>query len=157
MLIVARIITRPISIITGQIGGWEHAVRRISDIYGTNRTDEIGEMASNHEIFRKNLVRTHELEEQQKQTEAQAAKRRKREHVGAGQQFTNSVMGIVKSVAASSAEMPSTAASMSTIAGQTNAQAASVAAPAEASAEMSKPLQQRPRNCPPRFRKSAPA
>lgn len=127
VMIVARIITKPISIITEQIGELGQG-RTDIDIYGTNRTDEIGEMAGNLEIFRKNLVHTHELEEQQKQTEIQAAKQRKKDMLDLASRFEDSVMGIVKSVAASSTEMQSTAASMSNIAGQTNAQAASVAA-----------------------------
>jgi len=98
------------------------------DIPATENRDELGEMAKAVEVFKENAIRVKKLREDQEGAEARTEEQRKKALHKMADDFEGSVMGVVKSVAASATEMQSTAQSMSQIAQGTSSQATAVAA-----------------------------
>jgi len=94
----------------------------------TEHKDEIGEMAKAVLVFKENGKKVEEMRAAQEAMDKRAAVERKAAMLKLAEDFEASVMGIVKSVAASSTEMQSTAQSMSAIARTTSSQATTVAA-----------------------------
>ena len=122
-------VSRPIERMTG-------AMRRLADgdaaseiPYG-GRRDEIGSMAGAVQVFRENLVRTRQLEEETALARASAEEQRKAGMRQMADGFEAAVGGIVGSVSSAAGALQVTAQGMSATAGQTAAQSSSVAAAA---------------------------
>ena len=122
---VARSITLPLGLLanrmkdlaTGHLAG---------DIPGAGRRDEIGAMASAVQVFKDNAIRMQGLEQEEAAVQRRVALERTSAMKSLADGFERSVTGVVKSVAKSAAGMQATATSMTTTAGQTSEQVASV-------------------------------
>lgn len=100
------------------------------DIYGAGRRDEIGEIASAMETFKANLIENAAM--QQREATAQAERTRRAQTISdLTNTFDSEASIIVKSVAAASTEMQTTASMMSATAEETSRQSTAVAAAAE--------------------------
>jgi methyl-accepting chemotaxis protein len=119
-----------------------------TQIFGAERKDEIGEIASALDVFKQNSLEVRRLQEEQKLQEQRAAEEKRRAMHELAERFESSVGGIVKMIAAAATEMRSTAESMSATAEETSRQSTAVAA-------ASRPWHQRRRSSPARSPKSA--
>ena len=104
------------------------------EIPGTERKDEIGEMAGAVQVFKDNAIEKTKLEEQQAQKDKDAEEKKRRDMAQLADNFESSVNEVIESVASGSAEMQSTAESMSSTAEETNRQATAVASASEQAA-----------------------
>jgi len=122
--------------IAGPINQMTSAMTRLAggdktvDIPGTNRGDEIGDMAEAVAVFKVNMIKADELAAR----EAEETRKRE-ERAGRIEQLTRDfdagVSELLNAVAGASTEMESTAFSMSNIAEDTNHRATTVASAAE--------------------------
>jgi methyl-accepting chemotaxis protein len=103
------------------------------EISGTQRADELGQMAQAVEIFKRNGLEIRRLEAEQKAREARETTERRRLRVQLADEFESSVGQVVQAVSAAAEELQVTAQGMSALSEETSAQAASVAAAAEQS------------------------
>ncbi|GJD55074.1 methyl-accepting chemotaxis protein [Methylobacterium dankookense] len=102
---------------------------------GAARRDEIGAMAAAVQVFKDNLIRTRQLEEETALARAGAEAQRKAAMREMADRFESAVGGIVGMVSASATELQATAQQMTSTAGQTASQSNSVAAAAEEAAQ----------------------
>ncbi|WP_277570375.1 methyl-accepting chemotaxis protein [Methylorubrum extorquens] len=126
-------VSRPIERMTAamrRLAGGDAA----SEIPYASRQDEIGAMAGAVQVFRDNLVRTRQLEEETALARASAEEQRKAGMRQMADGFEAAVGGIVGMVSSAASELQATAQSMSSTAGQTATQSTSVAAAAEQAA-----------------------
>ncbi|WP_449409673.1 methyl-accepting chemotaxis protein [Methylobacterium komagatae] len=105
-----------------------------SDIPYTGRGDEIGAMSETVQVFRQNLIRTRQLEEETALARASAEEQRKRAMREMADGFEAAVGGVIGMVSSSATELQATAGSMSSTAAETAAQSSTVAAAAEEAA-----------------------
>ena len=120
--IVGNGIAGPIARMTASMGtlaGGDTSV----EIPGTDRKDEIGEMAGAVQVFKDNAIERIQLEEQQAQKDKEAEEKKRRDMAGLADAFEASVNEVIQSVASGATEMQSTAESMSSTAEETNRQA----------------------------------
>ncbi|WP_161958788.1 methyl-accepting chemotaxis protein [Ferruginivarius sediminum] len=101
------------------------------ELPNADRGDEVAEMSQAVEVFRQNALEVRRLEEEQKEQAKRAEEEKRRAMHELADSFESSVKGIVDHVASAATEMESTAGSMSTIAEQSQRQAAAVASAAE--------------------------
>ena len=103
------------------------------EVFGTDRKDEVGEIAQTTQVFKENMLRTRELETQQAK-EQETRIHRARTIEGYIETFETSVARSLDLLAASATEMRATSESMSATAEQTSRQATAVAAASEEAA-----------------------
>jgi methyl-accepting chemotaxis protein len=101
-------------------------------IDGTARRDEIGEMAKTMEVFKRNAVERHRMEEHER-AEVAAREMRGRRIEDLAQGFDRASSIVLSAVSSAADQMQGTAQSMSANAEQTSRQAATVAAATEES------------------------
>ncbi|WP_243214331.1 MULTISPECIES: methyl-accepting chemotaxis protein [Methylobacterium] len=129
MIWVVRGVTRPIERMTG-------AMRRladgdaISEVPYAGRRDELGAMAGAVQVFRDNLLRTRQFEDEAALARASAEDQRRAGMQQVVDGFEATVGGIVGSVSAAAGALHGTARGMSSAAGQTAAQSSGAAAAA---------------------------
>jgi len=92
--------------------------------------DEIGSVATAYQTFRATMIRSKQLEEEQRERLRVDEERQKR-MTDASSRFASNIGGIVETVSSASTELQTTAQSMSGIAEETSNQATSVAAATE--------------------------
>lgn len=102
-----------------------------ADVPERDRKDEVGDMASAVEVFKRNAVEVKRLEEEQEASKARAEEEKKRAMAELAGAFEESVGSIVESVSASSREMQDSAQSMATVAENANTQSTAVATASE--------------------------
>jgi len=123
-------ISKPIAMIVA-------VLRRLAEgdlsvaIEGTQRGDEVGDIAKTAQVFKENLVRTRELEAEQVTAKQNAVIAQKAAMNRLADEFEQSVKGVVDAVASSSTELRAAAQSMSGTAEETSVQSAAVAAAVE--------------------------
>ncbi len=123
--------------ITGPIGGMTEVMRVLAEgdtsreVTGTERGDEIGDMAGAVQVFRENTLRVEKMEVEQKEAENRTAEEKTRLMNEMAETFETSVGGVVKGVASASSQMQSSAQAMSSTAEETSRQSSAVAAAAE--------------------------
>ncbi|MDR7038565.1 methyl-accepting chemotaxis protein [Methylobacterium sp. BE186] len=100
-------------------------------IPGARRRDEIGAMAAAVQVFKDNLIRTRQLEEETAHARADAETQRKAVMRDLADRFEQAVGGIVGTVSGSAGQLQRTATGMTGAASETAAQSATVAAAAE--------------------------
>ncbi|WP_289015495.1 methyl-accepting chemotaxis protein [uncultured Methylobacterium sp.] len=105
-----------------------------SEVPYRGRSDEIGAMAAAVQVFKDNLVRTRQLEEETALARASAEERRKAAMRQMADSFENAVGGIVGLVSSSATELQATAQTMTATATETASQSTTVAAAAEEAA-----------------------
>ncbi|MCK7614953.1 methyl-accepting chemotaxis protein [Roseibium sediminicola] len=92
--------------------------------------DEIGAVATAYQTFRETMIRSKELEEEQRR-QSQIEQDRQKRMTDASSRFAANIGTIVETVSSASTELQTTAQSMSSIAEETSSQATSVAAATE--------------------------
>ncbi len=108
-----------------------------TEVPGTDRVDEVGEMASAVQVFKDNMIKADEMAAREaeatkrEEEEAEAREARGRHVEGLAKSFDADVSELLGSVTSSANEVEGTATSMSSVADDTNNRAAAVAAAAE--------------------------
>lgn len=126
----ARMITKPISVITGAMEVLAKGDTSI-DVPESDRKDEIGDMAKALEVFKTNRIEADRLaSEQKKEQEKQLERAQNVEMLT--ENFETTVADLVNGLSAASAELISTAESMTGIAQRTTEQSALMSAASEA-------------------------
>lgn len=128
MLLSRRAIVGPLSEVVAGINALiESDFSREVNVY---YRDEIGAVATAYQTFRERLIRTRELEEKQaRERENEAARQKKL--ADASNRFISKVGTIIDTLSLASAELETTAQSMSSIAEETGSQTTAVAAATE--------------------------
>ena len=126
-------VSRPIERMTAAMRGLA-AGDTASDIPYGGRRDEIGAMSGAVQVFRENLIRTRQLEEDTALARASAEEQRKAGMRQMADGFETAVGGIVERVSAAAAELQATAQTMTATAGETAGRSTSVAAAADQAA-----------------------
>ncbi len=119
---LGRVVTRMRGLAAGETAG---------EVIGTERSDEIGELARAMEIFRANSIENRRLQDQQEELKTAATREQKQALASLADSFEARVMDVVKVVASSSTELQATAQTMSSGASDVVTQATTVAAAAE--------------------------
>ena len=131
-VLIGRGIARPIigmtQAMTALAGGDKE-----TEIPAQDRKDEVGQMAGAVQVFKENMIRADELATQQA-VEQQAREKRAQAIERMTQDFDAAVAGVLAQVGAATAQLQSTASSMSATAEETNHQAGAVAAASEQAA-----------------------
>ena len=128
--LMARSISRPIIAMTGVMDRLAQGDTRV-DVRGTERHDEVGDMARAVKVFKTSMAETERLRAEQAEAEKRAEAEKKAAMAKIADEFEAAVSGIVKTVSAAATEMQTTAQAMSTTAEETSRQSTAVAAAAE--------------------------
>ncbi|CAA7620935.1 methyl-accepting chemotaxis protein [Magnetospirillum sp. SS-4] len=126
MLISTKGVAQPIRMIVA-------ALQRLAqgdlttEVVGASRRDEVGDIARTMQVFKDNMIRNRQMEEEAKAAELRAAEERRRAMLALADSFEASVKGIVHSVSSAATEMQTTAGAMSANAEQTSRQSTVVA------------------------------
>ncbi len=100
------------------------------DVFGTDRKDEVGEIAKTTLVFKQNMIKAKEMEEAEAKDRA-AKEERQRKVNAATERFQNAMAEIVKSVASAATELQASAQSLAATAEETSKQSSVVAAASE--------------------------
>lgn len=111
----------------GELARGNYAVQ----IAGTERKDEIGDIAKSAEVFRSNGQEAIRLRAEQEEAKALEAERQKAMMRELAERFEQSVGGIVEMVSSAATEMQATATQLSASAQEASAQSTAVASAAE--------------------------
>lgn len=126
--------------IAGPLVAMSRSVRELAhgnlaiDVPNLGRSDEIGAIAASVAVFKENLVRTRELEDQASSTRGEVERKRKELLASLATNFEQSVGDIVGAVASSAHQLEASARVMSQAALETANRSTTVAAAAEAAA-----------------------
>ncbi|KQO53872.1 methyl-accepting chemotaxis protein [Methylobacterium sp. Leaf85] len=126
-------ISRPIIGITGTMSSLA-AGEAATEVPYRTRQDEIGAMAAAVQVFKDNLIRTRQLEEETAQARLTAEEQRKAGMRQMADSFEQAVGGIIGMVSSSATELQATAQAMTATATETASQSTTVAAAAEEAA-----------------------
>jgi len=127
MWVVAGGVGRPIAAMTvamKSLAAGNHSM----DVPARGQADEIGQMAEAVQVFKDNAIEMERLRGEQKAQEERASAERKRAMNELASSFEASVMGVVQAVSSRSTELNGAARSLSSLAAETEQQAAAVAA-----------------------------
>jgi methyl-accepting chemotaxis protein len=123
-------IARPVRVINETLQALANGNFNV-EIRGTDRKDEVGDIAKSAEIFRANGLEAARLRAEQEENKAKEEQRRKEMMMQLADQFEASVGGIVDMVSSAATEMQATATQLSASAQEASAQSTSVASAAE--------------------------
>jgi methyl-accepting chemotaxis protein len=101
------------------------------EVKGSERKDEVGEVAKAVLIFKEGLIETERLRREQEEAKARAETERRQMMNDLANRFEASVGGVLSSVTGAATELQATAESMSATAEETTRQSSAVAAAAE--------------------------
>ncbi|KMO40241.1 hypothetical protein VQ03_14525 [Methylobacterium tarhaniae] len=130
---VVRGVVNPITAMTGIMARLARADLG-TEIPFRQRRDEIGAMAAAVQVFKDNLIRTRQLEEETALARASAEEQRKRAMREMADGFEAAVGNVIAMVSSSASDLQATASTMSGTAAATAAQSTAVAAAAEEAA-----------------------
>ncbi|WP_029005916.1 methyl-accepting chemotaxis protein [Azorhizobium doebereinerae] len=130
LLVVVRRVTGPISSLTRVMTEVADGDLQV-EVPGAARHDEIGAMAKALLVFKDNLARTRQMEDDAARQRIEAEAERKEMMQGLASEFEREVGGIIGTVSTSSEELQKTASRMAKAAEKTSAQSTAVAAAAE--------------------------
>lgn len=128
--ILGRIISRGIAGITGDMSELANGNKQV-DIQGTERQDEIGEMARALELFKTNALEMDRLQAEQSQAEAKQREERRKAMLELADTFENRVGSLVDEVGTSAGSLQSAAATLTDTSQQSRDESATVAASSE--------------------------
>jgi len=137
MLLAAWLINRDISGSLGRLKGAMAVLAtgdQATDVPGTSRRDEVGEMAAAVQVFKDNAIEMGRLKADHEAAEKRAADEKKRAMTKLAGDFETSVGAIVGTVGSSASGLETTAALMTRTAEQTSRQVTAVAAASEQAA-----------------------
>ena len=126
-------VSRPIARMTGAMRILASGDAQ-SEVPFRNRRDEIGAMASAVQVFKDNLIRSRQLEEETAQARLVAEDQRKAGMRQMADGFEAAVGGVIGMVSSAATELQATAQQMTSTAGETASQSTAVAAAAEEAA-----------------------
>ena len=124
---IARAITGPVNAMTAAMNRLATGDLAV-EIPAVGRRDEIGQMAQSVEVFKDNLRRNREMEEEAKAQAARAQAEQRRAMQAMADSFEETVGALVDGIAAAAIELEAAAGTMTAAVDQTNAQAVAVAA-----------------------------
>ena len=101
------------------------------EVRGTDRRDEVGDVAKTALVFKENGLAKIRMEEEQKAAEARAAARRRQDMLTLASQFEQAVGEIVETVSSASTELEASAGTLTSTADRSQELATSVAAASE--------------------------
>lgn len=128
--VLSRSISKPINAMTGVMGELAHDNLAV-DVPYTEKTDEIGEMATSVNHFKNQMIKVKELEEEQEDQKRKADAQRKAAMIQMADTFEDSVGKVVQTVTSAATELQASSSQMSATATETSSQATTVAAAAE--------------------------
>ncbi len=131
-ILIGRSITRPILSMTSAMHVLAGGDKSIA-IPGTERGDEVGEMAAAVQVFKDNMIKADQMAAEQ-QRDQEARNKRAEAVARLTTEFDSRVGSVLGAVSAAATEMEATAGTMSSTADQTSHQASAVAAAAEQAA-----------------------
>jgi methyl-accepting chemotaxis protein len=102
-----------------------------SDIYGTDRSDELGEIAGAVLIFKQNILEAERLRGEQAENEKRAAAQRRSDMLRLANQFQESVGRVVDTVSAASSQLEAAAGQLTLNAASTQELSGTVASASE--------------------------
>lgn len=102
-----------------------------SEIFGSNRKDEIGEIAGAVEVFKQNIIEAERMRSQQAENEKRAAAQRKAEMLQLADQFQQSVGRVVDTVSSASSQLEAAASQLTVNASSTQELSGNVASASE--------------------------
>ena len=124
---IARGITKPVLSLTSAMG--KLANQDYSTIVpGSERGDELGQMARAVEIFKLNGIRAKELEAEQHEQEKRAEEEKRKMMMDMAEEFDTQIGSVVNSVSAASSQLNASAKLMSDVAVETERQATEASA-----------------------------
>jgi methyl-accepting chemotaxis protein len=101
------------------------------DIAGTERKDEIGDVAKTALVFKENGIAKIRMEAEQKETEQRAVVQRKQDMIKLADQFESAVGEIIETVSSASTELEASAGTLTSTAERSQELATTVAAASE--------------------------
>jgi methyl-accepting chemotaxis protein len=101
------------------------------EVHGTDRGDEVGDVAKTALVFKENGLAKIRMEKEQKEAEAHAAARRRQDMLTLAEQFESAVGEIVETVSSASTELEASAGSLTSTAERSQELATTVAAASE--------------------------
>ncbi len=101
------------------------------EVTGTERKDEIGEMARSVEVFKQGLIEKKKMEEEALKLQARAEEQKQQAMQELAQDFDTKIGSMINSLASASTELQATAQNMSTIADETSQASQTVASSTE--------------------------
>ncbi|WP_316861951.1 methyl-accepting chemotaxis protein [uncultured Cohaesibacter sp.] len=119
--IIARGITKPVLTLTTVMARLAHNDLTVK-ILGSERGDEIGQMASAVEVFKLNAIRARDLEAEQEEQARRAEEEKRAMMLKMADDFDAHVGGIVQSVSSASEELNASAKSMADVSERTEKQ-----------------------------------
>ena len=131
-MVMSNSVSRPITAMTTAMRGLADQDWTVT-IPGTDREDEIGEMAEAVGVFRENGQQTERMRANEAEREKRLAEEKREAMQKLADSFETSVGEVVETVASTAKDLKSTAQDVSVIAEKTTAQSATVATAAEES------------------------
>ncbi len=125
----SRSIVNPIAAMTTAMGTLAEGDKSV-EIPGTERKDEVGDMAHAVQVFKENMIRADQLAEEQK-AEQEGREKRGRHIEQLTKDFDQNVASVIDTVVSAAEEMSSTAQSMTTLAHDSGERTATVAVASE--------------------------
>nr|WP_321461431.1 methyl-accepting chemotaxis protein [uncultured Cohaesibacter sp.] len=116
--IISRGITKPVLSLTSIMGRLANDELSV-DITGTERGDELGQMAKAVEVFKHNAIRARELEAEQEAQKLRNEEEKRKMMQTMADDFDRQVGSIVQTVSAASTELSASAKSMSDVSDRT--------------------------------------
>jgi methyl-accepting chemotaxis protein len=101
------------------------------EVHGTDRGDEVGDVAKTALVFKENGLAKIRMEEEQKEAEAHAAARRRQDMLTLAEKFETAVGEIVETVSSASTELEASAGTLTSTAERSQELATTVAAASE--------------------------
>ena len=116
--IISRGITKPVLSLTSIMGRLANDELSV-DVVGTERGDELGQMAKAVEVFKHNAIRARELEAEQEAQKLRNEEEKRKMMQTMADDFDRQVGSIVQTVSAASTELSASAKSMSDVSDRT--------------------------------------
>jgi len=127
--IVVFAVVRPLGAMTGAMGRLANGDLAV-DVTGTERRDEVGELARSLQVFKDNAIEARRLAAEQ-EVENQAKMRRAEVLDTLTKTFERNVSALTQGLSSAATEMEATAQSMTHVAGQTTQQSVTVSSAAQ--------------------------
>ncbi|MBK4720087.1 MCP four helix bundle domain-containing protein [Azospirillum sp. YIM DDC1] len=123
-------IVRPVKAIVACLRGLADS-KLDTVVYGTDRRDEVGEIAETAEVFKRNLIRNQEMEREAKEVAARSQAEKRAAMLALASRFESQVGVIVNDVGGAATELQATAAQLSSAVEEVGAQCGAVAGASE--------------------------
>lgn len=132
-LAMARSITRPMNAVIASMDGIA-AGNLDQPIQGSNRTDEVGQIAQALEVFKSNAIESKRLETEQKQKDEDATALRRSQTLRLADAFEKQIGEVAKTLSSATNQLEQDAIELANASQETNSQIAGVSSTSETSA-----------------------